>query len=289
MNEWSCNGTTFAKLNLKTLRGEPGLGFYRLIAQVEVTTHGKPAGEEVSVINIRGEMQVRGKDQRDRYLGNLRRLGTDSSIMTYQHIGDNNFQLEIEMDARRVEAIEEIRLGEDLLFTLTLYGLAYSEREKRSQPVNVTLQYRANQSAWIEILQQMGYRRTMLLEIPLLGDEVSPRFPEAAEHLKTAQTRLLCGHFRDAVGACRDVMESLSVVLSDENTQPPEIIKSWFENTRSMGKEERLRIVRRALKLLTHPARHADEVSASIEWRPMDARTVISLTAALLQITTKKD
>lgn len=289
MSEWSFGATTFAKLDLKTLRGEPGLGFYRLIAQVDVTTHGRQAGEEVSVTNIRGEVQVHGKDPRDRYLGNLRRLGTDSSLMTYQHTGNNNFQLEIEMDARRVEAIEEIRLGEDLFFTLTVYGLAYGEREKRSQSVSTTLQYRANQSAWIEILQQMGYRRTMLLEIPLLGDEVSPRFPEAAEHLKTAQTHLLRGHFRDAVGTCRDVIESLSVALSDESAQLPETVKSWFEGTRSMSKEERFRLVRRALKVLTHPARHADEVSASIEWRLTDARAAIVMVATLLQIAAEKE
>lgn len=289
MSEWSCNATTFAKLDLKTLRGEPGLGFYRLIALVNVTTHNRQAGEEVTVTNIRGEMYVRGKNPQDHYIGRLQRLGSDSFIQTYQHTNDNNFSLEIELDARRIEAIEGIRLGEDLSFSLTIYGVAYSEREKRSQSVNTTLQYRANQSAWIEILQQMGYRRTMLLEVPLLSEGISPLFKEAAEHLKTAQTHLLKGHFRDAVGACRDVMESLSVALRDENAQPPEMVKSWFEGTRSMGKEERICLVRRALKVLTHPARHADEISTSIEWSPKDARTIIVLAASLFQIVAEKE
>jgi len=59
----------------------------------------------------------------------------------------------------------------------------------------------------------------MLLEIPILDEKVSPRFPEAAEHLRTAQTHLLRGNFRDSVGACRDVMESLSKALSDDQYQ----------------------------------------------------------------------
>jgi len=289
MNEWSCNGTTFAKLDMKTLRGESGLGFYRLIVQVNVTTHNRQTGEEVTATNIRGEMRVRGKGTQEYYLGSLRQLGADSSIQTYQHTNDNNFSLEIELDARRIEAIEGIRLGEDLSFSLIIYGVAHSEREKRSQPVNVTLQYKANQSAWIEILQQMGYRRTMLLEIPLLSEEISPRFEEAAKHLQTAQTHLLKGHFREAVGTCRDVMESLTMALNDEGDQPPDTVKSWFKDQKSFSKEERLRLVRRALTVLTHPARHADEVSALIEWRPADARAVIVMVATLLQIAAEKE
>lgn len=117
-----------------------------------------------------------------------------------------------------------------------------------------------------------------------MEDKVSQLFPEAAEHLKTAQTHLLKGHFRDAVGSCRDVMESLSTALSDDKYQPPETIKAWFKDMQTMGKEERLRLVRRALRVLTNPAKHADKVSASIEWGPEDARAVIVMAAILLQM-----
>ncbi len=281
---WALNSTIFAEVDLKTLHGERGLGFYRLMAQIDVTTHSKQPGEEVTVTNIGGDLWVRGNSNQEHFLGYLRRQGAESPIRTYQHTYKGNVHLEIELDARRIEAIERIRLGGDLFFRMNLYGAAYGGREKSSQPVHATLQYRANQGTWIEILGQMGYRQTMLLEIPVPSDEVSLQLPEAAEHLQTAQTHMLQGHFRDAVGACRDVMESLSVALNDERDQPPETIKSWFEGTRAMGKEERLRIVRRSLKILTHAARHADEVSTSIEWGPTDARVAIIMAAALLQL-----
>jgi len=281
-NTWTLNSTNFAELEFKALLGRPGLGFYRLIAQVDVTTHGKKQGEEVTVTNIDGELCVSGKHKQEHYLGHLRRPGIESPITTFQHTHKGNTDLEVELDARRVEAIERVRLGEDLSFKLNLHGVASVASERNPQPVTVTLQYRANQSTWTEILEQMGYRKTMLLEIPVLGDGVSPTFPEAAEHLHTAQTHLLQGRFRDAVGACRDVMESLSIALNEDAGPLPETIKAWFENTRGMNKEERLHIVRRALKLLTHPARHADEVSTSMEWGPEDARSVIIMTATLL-------
>lgn len=281
---WAMNSTIFAELDLKTLQGGPGLGFYRLIAQVDVTTHSKQTGEEVVVTNISGELWVRGKSDPEHFLGYLRRQGIESPLTTGQYTYKVNIPFEIELDARRVEAIERVRLGEDLVFRLSLYGVAHGGREKHSQAVQATLQHRANQGTWIEILGQMGYRKIMLLEIPVLGDEVSPQFPAAAEHLQTAQAHMLRGHFRDAVGACRDVMESLSSALNDEGAQLPDAIKSWFDGARAMSKEERLRIVRKALKILTHPARHADEVSTAIEWGPADARAAIIMAAALLNV-----
>lgn len=281
---WTIGPYVFAELELKSIHGSPGLGFYRFFIRVGYTMHNKLSGQEVTVTNIGGALEVRGKDTAGRFLGNVRRESPESPLMTYEHTNKGNLQFEIEMDVRRIEAIEHIRLGGDLNFTLKIYGVARSASDGRSRTVTAFLQYRANQSTWIEVLDQMEYRRTMLLEIPILDEKVSPRFPEAAEHLHMAQTHLLRGHFRDSVGACRDVMESLSKALSDDKYQPEDVVKSWFKATRSMCKEERLRLIRRAVTVLTHPARHADEVSASIEWGPIDARAVIVMTATLLQL-----
>ena len=129
-----------------------------------------------------------------------------------------------------------------------------------------TIDHRVNQSAWIEILEQLDYQRTMLIEVPILNDGITdPRFSEARKHLQTAQTHLLGGHYRDAIGACRDVMEALTTVLNDEKDQLPEGISAWFDSTRLMGKKERVHLVRRAFKILTHPARHADQVATAID------------------------
>lgn len=285
---WTLNSTIFAEFDFRALQGSPGLGFYRLIAQVDVTTHSKQAGEEVAVTNIGSELYVRGKGNQSHFFGYLRQQSVKTLILTSPHTQKTNLTLDIELDGSRIEAIERVRLGESLFFEMNLYGVADSGSVQSLRPVYATLTYRANQSTWMEILEQMGYRKTILLEIPVPGDGASPQLPEAAKYLQTAQTHMLRGHFRDAVGACRDVMESLSSALNDERAQPPEAIKSWFEGTRSLDKEERLRIVRRALKILTHPARHVDEVSASIEWGPTDARSAIIIAAALLDLAGRK-
>jgi hypothetical protein len=49
-----------------------------------------------------------------------------------------------------------------------------------------------------------------------------------------------------------------------------------------MTKAERLRVLRRALKLVTHPARHRDEVTAAIDWSRIDSAQLIFMTAAFI-------
>jgi len=131
-DSWKIDSTSFTDLEVTELRGDQGLGFYRLIVHVEITTHPRASGKEITVTNIRGESLVRGKVGNEHFLGPFRRNGTDLPIVTYQHMGTNAFELEIDLEPRRIEAIENIRLGEDLVFKLCLYGIANTGREKSS-------------------------------------------------------------------------------------------------------------------------------------------------------------
>jgi hypothetical protein len=51
-----------------------------------------------------------------------------------------------------------------------------------------------------------------------------------------------------------------------------------FVNSRA--KTNRLRVVRRALKLGTHPAKHRDQVSVGMDWSRIDLAQMIAMVAA---------
>jgi hypothetical protein len=87
---------------------------------------------------------------------------------------------------------------------------------------------------------------------------------------------MLRGEYREAVGQCRDVLESISRGLRDKDQQPTKPQQEWT-------KAERLQRVRSAMRLFTHPARHVDEVTATFEWSRIDAASTITMCAALLQ------
>lgn len=284
MSSFTFSSTIFAEFTWKNLSASQGLGFYRLLPQLEVTTHGTPSDEQIVVAHLNADLHVRGKMNQQFFLGHLRELNSGLPLVTYPNLSRNQMIFDLELDARRVEALEQLRLGGDLTFRIDLCGIANRHNQKHAQPVHASLEYRANQSTWNEVLGNMGYRRTILLEIPLSEDPSSAAFSQAVEHLSTAQTHFLHGHFREAVGACRDVMEGISVALNDDATKPPDVVKSWFEGTRDLNKQDRIRVLRRAFKLLTHPARHSDAVSGAIEWRPSDARVALIMAAGLLQL-----
>ncbi|MBI3183715.1 MAG: hypothetical protein HYZ28_16375 [Myxococcales bacterium] len=146
-----------------------------------------------------------------------------------------------------------------------------------------TLSYDVNQGTWVELLRTMGYADRMLLEVPAPGSIQNPQLKDAVDQLRQAHQHLLEGRWRDAVGSCRDVVEALGRGIGDgDEVDRVQVPAPLFENTRQMDKAGRLRVLRRALKVLTHPARHRDEVAVNIEWTPSDARAVVSMMAALL-------
>ncbi len=93
---------------------------------------------------------------------------------------------------------------------------------------------------------------------------------------------MLRGKWREAVGCCRDVLESLQAAIGDRDTKDGTLDNLLLEGARTMSKEERLRLVRRALLTYCHPARHADPNAASIEWDRADAVAAITVVSALL-------
>lgn len=198
-------------------------------------------------------------------------------VRSYPHAHPTHAVFTLELDADRLEAIEAARNGGDLMLQLTwLSTIADSagtvHHDNRPEPFEI------NQASWIKVLNQLGYAKLMLLEVPLF-DGLGPSFSEAAKHLRKVKAAMLPGEYREAVGCCRDVIEALTQPLGDKDEHMTKLVG----NTRELDKAGRLRLLRQALKVLTHPARHADEVAAAIEWTRTDAVTVITMTAAVMQ------
>ena len=280
MGHFTIDGKIVAEVKMTGFQGQTGLGFYCLLVHVDLIFMPLPEGEGADIQDLSGELTVEG-----RYLGQLRPMLEAPRVPVGKYSGSYPVVMVSDLSLQQLEAIESIRLGKGLTFGAKL-SMTWSGRiHNRVGLIRLPsdhLSHHVNQGTWSEILQQMGFRRVMLLEIPVPDERTSPELAEAAAHLAKAQQALDRGEYREAVGCCRDVLESLSVALGDSDNQDPEV-QSLFKNTRSMDKEARLRVLRRALKNLSHPARHADEVSAQIDWNRSDATSAITMIAALLR------
>lgn len=188
--------------------------------------------------------------------------------------------LRLFLEPLRVRAIEELRNGGGLTLRLRCsYRL-------RAGDVDAVLSNEEDliipQGVWVPMLGQMGYQRTLLLELPVPDVDQWPELATAVELLARSQRLIAEGQYTEAVGICRDVLEEITRALKDENG-PDVPVAGLFEKTRQMNKAERLRLLRRATKVLTHPARHRDEVAVAIEWSRIDAVSMVTITAALIQ------
>ena len=276
-NNWTINSQMFAAWDASKLHGIKGLGFYQFIIPIEITTHNVPNAQKITVTNISGALHVQGVGSQSNpaLLGRLVQQGTNYPITTSEHISNHHISLEIELDGKRIDAIEQIRLGGNLTFVIALYATA--NRGEISQPLyQQPHQLAISQSDWIKVLESIGYRKTLLIEIPVPTGETNPTLAEATNHLANAQKQMLHGHYREAVSACRDVLESLNRSIKNDEAEPASTKKK-------RDKRERFLAIRTALHELTHAAKHVDDTTSLIEWNLADARAAISMTATLLQ------
>lgn len=268
-------GGIFGTGTVVRLAGEPGVGFFRLNINVDFVV--EPAGAEqdrLAMTEFEALARIDG-----RLVGRF-----TPTVMGYLPITSysgrvqrQSLTLSCDLDRARVAAIEAFRSGGNVVFGFGMH-VRFSDGSSTSFEEGHTV----NQGVWIDILREMGYQHTLLLEVPLPDPVTQPELAKAVADLEQAQTHMLGGHDRDAVGSLRDALEQVSLALGDNDQIPPDVENLLFANSRSMTKAERLRVLRRALKLVTHPARHRDQVTVAIDWSRIDAAQMITMTAAFI-------
>lgn len=268
---------TFATGSIGEMRGESGLGFFRLTLPVELVI--EPAGGSVTdpdrlkLTDLTAELRTGGK-----LVGTFNAPLQSMPVTTYPERSNRaHIYLTCDLDRVRLEAIEDVRAGGNIDFTVNLAG-----RYSTGHAFGVGDSLAINQGVWVSVLEQLGYRKTMLIEVPVPDPAEQPELSEAINLLGQAQGHMQRGHDREAVGALRDVLEQLTMALGDDDNLDPDLTRVLFSNGRSMTKADRLRVLRRALKLVTHPARHRDQVSVLIDWSRVDSQQMLTMVAAFL-------
>lgn len=134
------------------------------------------------------------------------------------------------------------------------------------------------QSDWIAVLEQIGYRKTLLLEVPIpQGDEGS--VPQ--RHLETARSHMLRGQYEDAVASCRKALEGWTTQRSEvESISRARGTKK--SAPRSLTLYERELLLRDAANNFADLAHHADDVANAERYGREDAVMMVAVTAAII-------
>lgn len=269
-NLTASTGRTWAEVSLVDVRGGNGLGFHRLSFDFKLHIDGADQTTAERLIMLFADVTVGAKP-----LGRATAVPYQLPIRVVAWSTASQVALEMDLERSRLEAVEAVRNGGDLQVNLMVYTtLEGPNGDTRLQSQQMS--HSINQGVWVHILDAMDYQKRMLLEVPVPDAPASPDLKDAINLLARAQDSLVSGDYRDAVGGCRDVIERI------DNALKADIDKATFENLREKTKVERLKLILRALKAFTHPARHSDDASTAMEWSRLDAAFVVSTVAALI-------
>ncbi|MDB5801743.1 MAG: hypothetical protein JWL63_2682 [Rhodocyclales bacterium] len=178
---------------------------------------------------------------------------------------------------RTIEGIEVMRGGGDISLSLKIQGLI--SRAEAVQQIRDEVTCTIGQSDWLRFLNECGYGRSMLFEIPLPSKlDAAPSTTQEA--LLRAREQFLQGHYQESIGTCRRVLESLTHEL-DQSSELETVKRASREERQSMSITGRELAMRLAAINYSHPAHHADHRGSDTSFDRLDASMLLGVTASL--------
>lgn len=220
MNEiWVHIGATnnAARLELKSAHGASGLGVMQLRFQFEASCRHDASAQRP--MWFEGKLSAHDLGSSSGYLG---RLVVESSPVTLHSLAaTTTFTLVADLDHRQLQIIEEHRTGA-ITFNLEVTGTAM--REGNLERIGVgSIEYEINQSNWAAILEQMQYRRLLLIELDAPDANRSVELKVALDYYRDAEKQYLKQEWRLTVEALRQSLAALVGKTADEEDEAADV------------------------------------------------------------------
>lgn len=275
--------TIFGTNSLSVVAGavtvRPGLGRHQLTIPIEVrATNDAAHGHTYSFV---ARVEASGLPGGGGYLGTT---PTPTPPRELLPLGKINTDLQIDLEAVQVEEIEKLRNGG---FSLNLNIDVLADRSDGAREYGNTylMNHPVTRDQWLTILEQIRYRRTLLLEMDLPDAQTAPALTKAIEYLTAAQHRFLERENRATVESLRQALAALvgaDVTQEDDDAAVAAALKGLRSTTNKLGGPQyadRFEQVRKALKFLTDLGAHPE----TAETTPGEARATLLMTSGLIQ------
>lgn len=244
-------GKQAIRLSLKSVSAASGLGLGQLRFGLEATATDEVADK--APLWLSGSLHATNLGA---YGGYLTRLNSDREpIHLSPGRGSRSLSLIADLSYTQLQVIEDNRTT-SLQLSLDIAGHVLIDAEPEVFFGN-RIECNISQSHWIELIEQMHYRRLMLVEIDAPDSARTPRESLASTYLRTAQKHFLEHDWRLTVEAVRQCLGALVGESADEEKTEAEVKLALKELRNKSQKErvgyiERYEPIRRALKF------HAD-------------------------------
>lgn len=275
------NSKSFCNLHVPKLSsGQQVVGGYLLSFSIDFHIHNVSKEEAAFPIQLREltvdlYLKTKGAEQ---MIGRLFSTFSPQIHHAYESSQDVNHAFSIKLSPSELEAIERARNGGEIEFLFKLSGFIFEGHDYYTRAWDDKTLY-VEQSSWIKILDQMGYSKILMIEIPTSGDVSNQKYSLAHVKLNEAKQAMLRGEWRQTVAICRECLETLP-------TYPDDSLKITDEST----KIERLQLLQKNLFRLSSLAKHANNtVSNNTDWQREDAIFMLATCGAMVHKLSKSE
>jgi len=226
-------------------------------------------GNELTLIGASGNASLKGGPK----------IGSMIPVLMADYFpakGEVDLYADIELDHRKIEFIEEKRMGGDLWLTLRLEVLRVNVQsgkpvEQRSFeckefPVETpqhTYEIKIPQSEWVGMLRDFGYGRTKVLEIPIPLLPMGTFVDNAIKQFDRAQAHFIEGNYEEVMVDCRKAFEEIDravkegkidfkIILGDSKSEKFMGVKNNVKDFANIGAHIGVPVDRRDAEMALH-------------------------------------
>lgn len=261
------NGERLGDVSNISIHGFQGCGIFGLHINLIVNAGNLKSDAHISQLDCRIELDKPTLKIGNGFIDNLPTLRWTQ----YSEVEQVGFYFYL--SGRQIQAIESHRLSGDFNLGVRLSGNAVYEGE--SQSFSDRGEFAIPKQQWLEALNRMGYRDTLLFELPMPKSD-NDQIIQLKGFLTRAQNHIHNGHYQESVGLCRKAIEWVEKERGDKNEAGNSVVK-FKESRRDMTTIERMLFLREGLKNITHLGAHEDE-----EFSRQQAQAVLGMTISLL-------
>jgi len=201
----------------------------------------------------------------------------------------STFDLTFDLDNHKLEIIEEERRGGDLWLHMRVHVLYFDVKPQPFDKIlhgeDITIitadgssELQVPQSEWVKMLEQMGYRRFRMMEIPIPKPPEGTVIDYALKHLDEAKKSFDEGDYDDVLSNCRKAVEEIEKAISEGRINLNVVLDQ------SESKAEKVEGIEKKVKDFLNLGAHA--IEAKIDRR--DAEMALSFTISLMRYIAKK-
>jgi len=268
-------GYVIADARFAGLCGEPAADGYRFKVTIVFATSGWKADSLMPVVRLSpASVTVRAGEAET----NVGYAYPESTIpFTVSSHGTSTGHLHIvTLTPVAMEVIDRLRSGQGITLRLKLMGEVW--HGNAATPIQETVECRVSQSDWLAALEQSGFGRTLLFEVPLPATEDS-NAPAPARYLQQAQRLFVQGHYDEAVAICRKALEA-AMATGNDQVDAMKSFRGGKDKDLNLGQREL--VIRQSVMNYLHPAHHHGDDEEVLRYDRSSAAMALGLTASLL-------